>query len=141
MERLLQLARQRKLDRVGAGYAVVAWLVVQGASIALPAFDAAPWVMRWIIVASIAGFPLALALAWHLRADETASPARLRGVWRWVLPGVMAFVFLALLAQLAIYWSRGTGLIASNGNTPTAQASVAVLPFANLSGEIGRAHV
>lgn len=135
MERLLQLARQRKLDRVGAGYAVVAWLVVQGASIALPAFDAAPWVMRWIIVASIAGFPLALALAWHLRADETISPTRLRGVWRWVLPGVMAFVFLALLAQLAIYWSRGTGLIASNENTTTAQASVAVLPFANLSGD------
>ena len=43
MERLLRLARQRKLDRVGAGYAVVAWLVVQGASIALPAFDAAPY--------------------------------------------------------------------------------------------------
>ena len=135
MERLLQLARQRKLDRVGAGYAVVAWLVVQGASIALPAFDAAPWVMRWIIVASIAGFPLALALAWHLRADETASPTRLRGVWRWVLPGVMAFVFLALLAQLAIYWSQGTGLLASSGSATTAQASVAVLPFANLSGD------
>ena len=135
MERLLQLARQRKLDRVGAGYAVVAWLVVQGASIALPAFDAAPWVMRWIIVASIAGFPLALALAWHLRADETASPTRPRGVRRWVLPGIMAFVFLALLAQLALYWSRGTGLIASSGTAMTAQASVAVLPFANLSGD------
>jgi len=135
MERILQLARQRKLDRVGAGYAVVAWLVVQGASIALPAFDAAPWVMRWIIVASIAGFPLALALAWHLRADETASPTRSRGVRRWVLPGIMAFVFLALLAQLAIYWSRGASLIASSGTTTTAQASVAVLPFANLSGD------
>jgi len=135
MERLLQLARQRKLDRVGAGYAVVAWLVVQGASIALPAFDAAPWVMRWIIVASIAGFPLALALAWHLHADETPSATRLRGVWRWVLPGVMAFVFLALLAQLAIYWSQGTGLLASSGSATTAQASVAVLPFANLSGD------
>jgi serine/threonine-protein kinase len=135
MERLFQLARQRKLDRVGAGYAVVAWLVVQGASIALPAFDAAPWVMRWIIVASIAGFPLALALAWHLRADETASPTRPRGARRWVLPGIMAFVFVALLAQLAMYWSRGTGLIASNGSATTAQASVAVLPFANLSGD------
>jgi serine/threonine-protein kinase len=132
MERLLQLARQRKLDRVGAGYAVVAWLVVQGASIALPAFDAAPWVMRWVIVASIAGFPLTLALAWHLRADETASAARPRGMRRWVLPGVMALIFAALLVQLAVYWSRGTGL--TNRST-AAEASIAVLPFANLSGD------
>jgi TolB-like protein len=133
MERLLQQARQRKLDRVGAGYAVVAWLIVQGASIALPAFDAAPWIMRWVIVASIAGFPLALMLAWHLRADETASAARPRGARRLILPGITALVLAALLVQLAVYWSRGTGL--SNGTMPTAvQASIAVLPFANLSG-------
>jgi serine/threonine-protein kinase len=133
MERLLQLARQRKLDRVGAGYAVVAWLVVQGASIALPAFDAAPWVMRWVIVASIAGFPLALALAWHLFADVTASTVRARGMRRWLLPGVMALVFAALLVQLAVYWSRGASL---HADRPTpAQASIAVLPFVNLSGD------
>ena len=131
MERLLLLARQRKLDRVGAGYAVVAWLIVQGASIALPAFDMAPWVMRWIIVAAIAGFPLALVLAWHLRADNAASPAK--GVRRWAFPAVIACVFVALLVQLAVYWSRGAAV--ESWRPSIAQAAIAVLPFANLSGD------
>jgi len=56
MERLLELARERKLDRVGATYAVVAWILVQAASIALPAFAAPAWVLRWLIVAAMAGF-------------------------------------------------------------------------------------
>jgi TolB-like protein len=135
MERFLQFARQRKLDRVGAGYAVVAWFIVQGASIALPAFDAAPWVMRWTIVAAIAGFPLALVLAWHLRGDQAASQARPKGARRWVLAGVIAVVFAALLVQLAIYWSRGAAVETVARPATRAQASIAVLPFANLSGD------
>src|SRR5262249_16224998 len=120
--------------RVGAGYALVAWLIVQGASIALPAFDAASWIMRCVIVASIAGFPLSLALAWHMRADETASPARPRGARRWALPGIIALVFVALLAQLGIYWSHGVHPVVAVRPGAT-QASIAVMPFANLSGD------
>ncbi len=39
IERLLETARERRLDRLAAAYAVAAWLLVQAASIALPAFD------------------------------------------------------------------------------------------------------
>jgi TolB-like protein len=133
MERLFQLARQRKLDRVAAGYAVVAWLVVQGASIALPAFDAAPWMMRWVIVAAIVGFPLALTIAWHIRSDGEAIPAKGRVIYRWVWPSVAALVLVALLIQLAAYWSRAPS--AGTKTLASAQASIAVLPFANLSGD------
>src|ERR1700722_13134565 len=64
MERLLRELRARRLDRVAVGYAVAGWLLVQAASIALPSFDAAPWVLRAVIIFTLLGFPLALAIAW-----------------------------------------------------------------------------
>src|ERR1700742_4060550 len=72
MEHLLEVARGRKLDRVGATYAVVAWVLVQAASIALPAFSAPAWTMRWLILIAMVGFPLALALAWLSSRDADA---------------------------------------------------------------------
>lgn len=131
MEGLLRFLRRHGLDKAGAAYAVAAWALVQAASIALPAFDAPAWVMRWLIVVAILGFPLALALAWHFSEDET-QPAASRGVRRWVLPGTLAAVFVLSLGQLALHWSR----VAPAADAPsTVQASIAVLPFVNLSGD------
>jgi TolB-like protein/Tfp pilus assembly protein PilF len=134
MERLLRLARERRLDRVGAAYAVIAWAIVQGASIALPAFDVAPWVLRWVLVAAIAGFPLALGLAWHLSA-ESPPPTPIGHMRRWLLPGVLVIVLLALLVQLAAYWSRNGVSPGGEAGASSGQAAIAVLPFANLSGD------
>src|SRR6476469_2803700 len=56
--------KKRKVARVGLAYLVGAWLGVQVASIALPAFDAPVWVLRVVILLVALGFPLALVLAW-----------------------------------------------------------------------------
>jgi adenylate cyclase len=131
MEQLLELARERKLDRVGATYAVVAWLLVQAASIALPAFDAPAWALRWLIVAAMAGFPLALALAWFAggRGHRVLKPLEIRD---WLLFGLIGLVAILLAVQLAIgfSWRRSAPAVA-----PALASSVAVLPFANLSGD------
>ncbi len=58
--------KQRKVFRVATVYLVVAWIAVQVASIALPAFDAPPWVLRVVILLLALGFPFALTLAWAL---------------------------------------------------------------------------
>src|ERR1700730_14386115 len=56
--------RRRNVYKVAAAYAVVAWLLIQAASIFLPAFDAPPWVMKIFIIVIIFGFPVALILSW-----------------------------------------------------------------------------
>ncbi|HWA90855.1 MAG TPA: hypothetical protein VG889_12520 [Rhizomicrobium sp.] len=130
MERFLQAIRRHRLDRMGAAYAVVAWAVVQGASIALPAFDAPAWAMRWTIVVAILGFPVALALAWHFSRDGQV--AARQGWRRWVVPGVLAAVLVVSSVQLAFYWSRDPAPVPA---PKPMVASIAVLPFANLSGD------
>src|SRR5437868_2079769 len=56
--------KRRNVYKVAIAYAVVAWLLIQAASIFLPAFDAAPWVMKIFIIAIIFGFPVALIFSW-----------------------------------------------------------------------------
>ena len=56
--------RRRNVVKVGAAYAIVAWLLIQVASILLPTFEAPEWVMRVFSFALIAGFPVVLLIAW-----------------------------------------------------------------------------
>jgi|tagenome__1003787_1003787.scaffolds.fasta_scaffold20978898_3 TolB-like protein/Tfp pilus assembly protein PilF len=141
MEQLLELARERKLDRVGATYAVAAWILVQAASIALPAFAAPAWVLRWLIVAAMAGFPLVLAGAWvkSSRAPMAAAP-RPFDRKDWLLTGLIGLVAVLLLVQLALGFSWRSTRSASQPMPQQAVSSVAVLPFANLSGDPSKAY-
>ena len=63
---LIAELKRRKVLKVGAAYLVVAWVVVQVAGLAFPAFDAPPWVLRVFILVAMLGFPLAVAMAWVL---------------------------------------------------------------------------
>ena len=72
--------KRRKVYRVAVAYAIVAWLLIQAASILFPTFEAPLWVMKVFITAVILGFPVALILAWAFeltpegirRAEEVA---------------------------------------------------------------------
>ncbi|HSC19322.1 MAG TPA: tetratricopeptide repeat protein [Rhizomicrobium sp.] len=134
MEQLLELARERKLDRVGATYAVVAWIVVQAASIALPAFSAPAWTLRWLIVAAMAGFPLVLAATW-VKGARTAPAPRPIAAKDWLLIGLIGLVAVLLIVQLALGFSWERAARAPGSPPAIAASSIAVLPFANLSGD------
>src|SRR5467141_657858 len=56
--------KRRNVYKVAIAYAVVSWLLIQAASIFLPAFDAPPWVMKICIIVIIFGFPVALIFSW-----------------------------------------------------------------------------
>lgn len=56
--------KRRKVVKVAAAYAIVGWLLIEVASVPLPTFQSPEWVMRVFSFAIIAGFPLAIVLAW-----------------------------------------------------------------------------
>jgi TolB-like protein/tetratricopeptide (TPR) repeat protein len=126
--------KRRKVFKVGAAYLIVAWLVVQAASIGFPAFDAPPWVLRIFILIALLGFPIAVVMAWvfDLTPGGVKLDADTSGSKR-------LFAVAALLIVLALGWyfygqpSFRKGDVA----TPTiaSQNSIAVLPFVNMSGK------
>jgi len=56
--------KRRNVYKVAVAYAVVAWLLIQAASIILPTFEAPAWTMKVLIAALAICFPLALIFAW-----------------------------------------------------------------------------
>ena len=56
--------KRRNVYKVAVAYAVVAWLMIQAASIFLPAFNAPQWAMQIVILILVVGFPIALAFSW-----------------------------------------------------------------------------
>jgi serine/threonine-protein kinase len=141
---LFEELKRRKVFKVGVGYLVVAWLVVQVASIGFPTFDAPPWALRIFILVVLLGFPIALVLAWAfevtpegLKAEESA-----RGNKRFLAVAVV-------LAALAFAWyfkgqpayleqREAKAAAAAKANAPAAAPaidphSIAVLPFVDMS--------
>ena len=128
---------RRKVYRVAVAYAVVAGGVIQLASAVFPAWELPSWALRLVVVLLLAGFPIALILAWAfdvtpagIQATEEATPRpagqtllrRRRNVF--------------LLGSLGI----AVSLIAGFFLLPRASArkldkSIAILPFENFSDD------
>jgi TolB-like protein/Tfp pilus assembly protein PilF len=136
---LLAELKRRKVLKVGAAYVVVAWVIVQVASIVLPTFDAPVWVLRVFILALMLGFPLAVVLAWVL--EVTPDGVRVEAA---PVGNKRVFGVAAGLAALAIVWysfgqpalreAPAVAPVAAAPAKPTApQRSIAVMPFVDMS--------
>jgi class 3 adenylate cyclase/tetratricopeptide (TPR) repeat protein len=64
IKNLIGELQRRKTFRVAAAYIVVAWVLIEGASVILPAFNAPEWILPGLIIALVAGLPVAVALSW-----------------------------------------------------------------------------
>src|SRR3954463_4290850 len=56
--------KRRNVYKVAVAYAVIGWLLLQAASILFPTFDAPAWAMKALVVILVAGFVVALFVAW-----------------------------------------------------------------------------
>ncbi len=140
--------KRRKVYRVAAAYAIVAWLLIQAASILFPTFEAPPWVMKVFVTAVILGFPVALILAWAfeltpegLRRSEEVAPRESKtrkpgSKWTAIIV-IAAVLAAALLAFQFVRTRRWPAIEQPKQTAPTAtlDKSVAVLPFENLSSD------
>jgi TolB-like protein/tetratricopeptide (TPR) repeat protein len=68
--KLFQEMRRRKVFRTAGLYVVGAWLVIQVADIFFPAWEIPDTALRYLIMAAVACFPIALIFGW--RYDITA---------------------------------------------------------------------
>ncbi len=141
--------KRRKVYRVAVAYAIVAWLLIQAASILFPTFEAPTWVMKVFVTAVILGFPVALILAWAFemtpegikREEEVADrePKTRKAGRKWTAIIVTAAVIAAALLAFQFTRTRKAATAELPKQiAPTAAStdkSVAVLPFENLSSD------
>ncbi len=131
--------RRRRVVSTSAAYLAVAFVLLQLGEILFPAFDLGPGALRALFAVLLGLFPIVLALSWVY--DVTAS-GLLRtdpetpgvGPSPVILGGVLAS---ALALGAAGWWAVRTvdpGAAFSTAASATG-ASIAVLPFADLSAE------
>lgn len=56
--------QRRKVYRVAAAYIIAAGFIIQIGSAVFPAWELPNWTLRLVVVLLLAGFPVALILAW-----------------------------------------------------------------------------
>src|SRR5436309_11552867 len=122
--------QRRKVYRVAAAYIIAAGFIIQIGSAVFPAWELPNWTLRLVIVLLLAGFPVALILAWAYDVTPQgiqATPAppgthRRRNVIALIATG------LAISAVAGFFlFPRASGRIV--------EKSIAVLPFQSLSDE------
>ena len=146
--------KRRNVYKVAVAYAVVAWLLLQGASIILPSFEAPAWTMRVLIAALAIGFPIAVVLAWAFeitpegikRAEDVSPNESITRKTGRKLIGItiaVAVVAAGLFAFRILQRQGATTATTADKSVPRAvtdippivEKSIAVLPFENLSEE------
>ena len=130
--------KRRNVYRVAVAYAVVAWLLIQLASILFPTFEAPGWVMKVFIAVVALGLPIALLFAWAFELtpeglkrteDVPAEESITRSTSRkldFAIIGILAVVVALLLFDRFRPQPQRQG----GGDV---EKSIAVLPFENLS--------
>lgn len=71
MSSLFRELRRREVFRTAGLYVGVVWILIEGASVLLPAFDAPEWALRALIILGIIGLPVAVVLAWIYDVTDT----------------------------------------------------------------------
>jgi tetratricopeptide (TPR) repeat protein len=70
VEKLIMELRRRHVFRATGLHVGIAWIVLQGADLLLPAFEAPAWVFRALVIVAFAGAPLTAILAWIYEYTE-----------------------------------------------------------------------
>lgn len=145
--------RRRRVTRVGALYAVVAWLVLQIAEITFEPLGLPPWALTWTVLGAVLGLPVALVLAWFFDVSP-GGLVRERRVG--AAAGRLFAVFVVLLTVLGTGWwlsevyrpdageSDAAPSAASSGASARSALpsnAIAVLPFDDMSPQRDHRHL
>lgn len=144
--------RRRKVTRVGALYAVVAWLVLQIGEITFEPLGLPPWVLTWTVLGAVLGLPVALVLAWFFDVSP-GGLVRERRVGQ--AAGRLFAVLVVLLTVLGTGWwlaevYRPGRAVEANGaaeeagavaRSPAPSNTIAVLPFDDMSPDRDHRHL
>lgn len=144
--RFLAELRQRRVFRTAALYIVGAWVLLQVASLAFPAAEIPDAAIRYVWLAVIVGFPIAVLFGWRYQVTSEGVVRTTGSAGADEVPALGTNDYLiigALAAVLAIIGWRTLGEIreidrpfgvSANGREVHPD-SIAVLPLANLTGE------
>src|SRR5438477_10219805 len=122
--------QRRRVYRVAAAYVIAAGFIIQIGSAVLPAWELPNWTLRLVVVLLLAGFPVALILAWAYDVTPQGIQATKTP------PGVRRRRNIIALTAIGLAISAVAGFfLFPRASGRGVEKSIAVLPFQSLSDE------
>ena len=139
---LFEELKRRKVFRVAATYAVVAWILMQIGEVTFPALNIPDWVMSTLVLVLLAGFPIAVIFAWIfdktpdgiVKTSEMSDTSIKEDSREWYSKKSNYFIPVGILFGLFI-GVYGPKFFTDNANNPNAESEtqkLAILPFSNI---------
>ena len=138
---LIEELKRRKVFRVAASYAVVAFIIFQLVEILFPIFNFPQWTQQFVVIIILLGFPIALIFSWvfdktpegFIKTDavknkEKKNTENTTASKPFYLDGKNLYLLLGLVIAFLL-GSYGSGSFQSSVD----DKSIAVLPFDNFS--------
>jgi serine/threonine-protein kinase len=141
--------KRRNVYKVAITYAVVAWLLVQAASILLPTFEAPTWVMKAFVVFLAFGFVISVMISWAFEMTpegmkRTADISPDENLPYWSARKFATFIVAVALIAASLFAYQFLRPKTTPAPRPSeaataasaiSQKSIAVLPLLNESGD------
>jgi TolB-like protein/Flp pilus assembly protein TadD len=138
--------KRRNVYRAAVAYGVVAWFLTQLTTQVFPLFEIPNSAMRFVVIALVVGFPIAMLLAWvyeftpeGIVRTEDLRPAQARSIQR-ATGRILDFIIIGALLLVIAMLIVGRLPFYRQTHESISQKSVAVLPFENLSEDKANAY-
>jgi TolB-like protein/Flp pilus assembly protein TadD len=138
--------KRRNVYRAAVAYGVVAWFLTQLTTQVLPLFEIPNSAMRFVVIALVVGFPIAMLLAWvyeftpeGIVRTEDLRPAQARSIQR-ATGRILDFIIIGALLLVIAMLIVGRRPFYTQSGDSISQKSIAVLPFENLSEDKANAY-
>ncbi|MEE8295236.1 MAG: hypothetical protein V3R64_05950, partial [Sphingomonadales bacterium] len=130
--------KRRNVVRVAIAYAVVSWVVIQAADILLPTFGAPEGMLKGFYILLGLGFPIALIFSWAYEVTpegvmKTKEVDQSKSITHGTGQKINKLIIGGLV--LAVAFLLVDKFLLQDQPAEAGQASIAVLPFVNLSSD------
>ena len=149
---LIAELKRRNVFRVGVAYGIVAWLLVEVASVVLPALHLPDWTLTFLIIVILAGFPLVLIFAWAfeltpegIKRETAVDPAesitsKTGRKFDFAIIGLLVIAVVFMFVDNYVLEAEPEQTEVAAEQVPSVEPverekSIAVLPFVNMSGD------
>jgi TolB-like protein len=133
MRNFIEELKRRNVLKIAGLYVVFAWVLLQVADVVVPAAGLSEWLVTFVLYLTIIGFPFALMLSWMfdltwkgVKQDSQDAATR---QFRFFSPAVVVLIALFVGSSFVAY--------RISQPPPDLTPSIAVIPFANLTGDEG----
>ncbi len=141
LKSFLDELKRRNVFKVATAYAIAAWLIIQVVATIAPQLNFPDWVPSFVTILTLIGFPIALIIAWafELTPDglkKTDSVETSKEFQSTKSKKINTIIISALsLAIVFLLIERVFFAQSKSSNDLYAEASIAVLPFVNMSDD------